>query len=344
MQVQKSAALGKTRHAVSDRRADRCAHRRVLRQRLCVQFRIPAGQNQSLRSFGQRGIVQRRKEHKLCAAALQHVEIVAIQEAERFVACDGNARMRRRRNRRFFRNIERRRALRKRQQRVEIERSFEQRRERVELRFEIPDLAGRQKSQMPAFDHQRVRLRHIPDRHDAERRSIVLQRVVYVLAHAVEDHARDPAVGAECEKSFDRGERRKRLPARIDDQHRRRVERFGDGIAARPIAVCREPVVIAHHAFDHGAVAPLCVRRIQTAQFVRAGKEQIERAGRYADDMLVEQRIDEVRSALECRDLFAAVFQRAQHAADDRRLAAAGRRRGKQNARTMHRPSLLRRK
>ena len=197
---------------------------------------------------------------------------------------------------------------------------------------------------MPAFEHQRVGFRHEAQRHDTERFDLRLQRAIDMLAHAVEDHALDAAVRTEIQKAFERRKRGKALPAAVDDQHNRRGERLCDGVGACLVACRRESVVIAHDALDHGAVGAVRVLRVQPPQLRFVGKEQIERAGSYADHAFMKQRIDVVRSALERGHGFAAVLERAQNPADDRGLAAAGRGRGEQYARAMHRLRPPRRK
>ena len=214
--------------------------------------------------------------------------------------------------------------MREREKSVDIQRLFRLRGERLHLFAEISDLPRRHEPQMAALEHAFVEPRQKAEAPDAE---ALLdgggERSVRHGGTLVEYNAADAALGPEAQKPFDDREHGERRAARVHHEHDRRFRNEGELIRAR--FPCGEPraVIKAHCPLDNAHIAPRGVFREQEAERVFRKKMQIEIGALRADDAAVEHRVDVVRPAFERAGLQAAVQQRLQYGAHDRRLAAA---------------------
>jgi len=90
LQVHEAAALREDRHALRGARPDGFLHGRIARERLRVQLRIAAAQQQSLR-LRQGFVMDRGEKDQVCAALPQQLQVVLVIEVKSLVPGDRDA-------------------------------------------------------------------------------------------------------------------------------------------------------------------------------------------------------------------------------------------------------------
>lgn len=90
VQIQKTAALGKDRHAARMRRAHAFEHGRIGGKFFRVQLGVTAAKIQAVGFRGRRGVLQRGEKRQFRAHFFEKPEVFGIIKAKRGVLCDGD--------------------------------------------------------------------------------------------------------------------------------------------------------------------------------------------------------------------------------------------------------------
>ena len=131
------------------------------------------------------------------------------------------------------------------------------------------------------------------------------------------------AVFAEVHKALDLCRQRYAGPSGLHHQQHRQAERIRQLPCAGPGGQAL-PVVKAHGPLAHGSAVPGSVAGKNGPHHIPVGKKQIQIVAVHLQSRAVEHGVDVVRPAFEGAGVGPALFQRRQHCAGHRGLAAAG--------------------
>ncbi|OQA82299.1 MAG: hypothetical protein BWY31_03282 [Lentisphaerae bacterium ADurb.Bin242] len=314
-QIQVAAAFAVDK-AVLRKITDCFQHRAVGGQLFRIQFRITAAEINPVQIFRQDVVAQRRERHDFHAVPPQKFEIFLVIEAEGFVHCDTQPKVRRRN---LHRSGDRTRRTGNFQKPVHGKVLFHLIRKRVEpFRFQMSD--GQPQMPLRKFPAFVSRERSEERRQLRPLEGFAQQVRVPGRADVVCDHSRNAHLRMPFGKAFHQRRDRTRNPVCVHRQDHGQTQQRGNLGGRAPDRSRNGAVKQSHDALRHGGVR---IVRVTGVTFM--GVEiDVQVDGRAARRLPVEQRVDVIRPAFERSRGPTAPRQRAENSQREGRLPAPG--------------------